>query len=721
MDLKRNKRIKLSTKFNLLTISLILATSLGITFFIIWGEIKKTNQELLNHGKIIANMMSQNSEYGIYTEDWVSLSRLVKGLEFDPNMAYLFIFNKKKIPLVYKFFKSTMIFPPELLHEKLNSPNQILYQKFINRQDRKFYIDFQVPVIGDHSDRTLEIFNLDKERANPKVIGYVQVGLTQEHLQKTISQFLLSNLFFTSFIVFVGVGLTLYITKRITLPIKKLRWMAQEIAEGKFDHSIEIETHDEISDLSLAFNHMLDRLKAYQDKVEERNAELTIANQKMLQEINERKRMEEALQKAHDELEERVRKRTEELARINEALKEEIVERKRAEEERISLQEQLQQAQKMEAIGQLAGGVAHDFNNLLTIITGYSDLMLSQLNEEDSLYGDVIEIKRAAERASTLTRQLLAFSRKQVLQPKILDLNQLVANLDKMLRRLIGEDIELVTKMDEKLGRIKADPGQIEQVVLNLVVNARDAMPKGGRLTIETANAELDEYYTRTHLGVKPGHYVMISISDTGAGMTPEVKERIFEPFFTTKEKGRGTGLGLSTVYGIVKQSEGYIWVYSEPGQGTTFKIYFPVIEDMVESLESTPDSKKTVRGTETILLVEDEEMVRGLVRMILERNGYHVLEASGGENALRIAQEYRSQPIHLMVTDVVMPGMSGRELVDCMKILRPEIKILYISGYTNDAIIRHGVLGEGTAFLQKPFTANILTHKIREVLDGHS
>lgn len=720
MVFKRDKRKKLSTKFNLLTISLILATSFGITFFIIWVEIKKTNQELLNHGKIIANMMSQNSEYGIYIEDWVSLSRHAKSLEFDPNIAYLFIFNRKGIPLVYKFFKSTMIFPPALLHEKLTSPNQILYKKFINRHDRKFYIDLQIPVISYKSENSLEMFNSDKETSNQKVIGYVQVGLTQEHLQKTISQLLLSTLLFTTFIVFIGIGLTLLITKRIAHPIKKLRWVAQEIAEGRFDHHIEIRTNDEISDLSLAFNHMLDRLKVYQDKVEERNADLTMANQKMLQEINERKRIEEALQKAHDELEERVQKRTEELARINEALKAEIAERKRSEEERISLQEQLQQAQKMEAIGQLAGGVAHDFNNLLTIITGYSDLMLSQLNKEDSIYGDILEIKRAAERASTLTRQLLAFSRKQVLQPKILDLNQLVVNLDKMFRRLIGEDIELFTKIDEKLGKIKADPSQIEQVILNLVVNARDAMPKGGKLTIETGNAELDEHYIRSHLGVKAGHYVMISISDTGVGMSPEVKERIFEPFFTTKEKGRGTGLGLSTVYGIVKQSEGYIWVYSEPGQGTTFKIYFPMIEDVVESFEMTTDSIKTVQGTETILLVEDEEMVRGLVRMVLERNGYHVLEASSGENALRIAQEYRSQPIHLMVTDVVMPGMSGRELADCIKILRPEMKILYISGYTNDAIVRHGVLEEGMAFLQKPFTANILTHKVREVLDGH-
>jgi signal transduction histidine kinase len=396
-----------------------------------------------------------------------------------------------------------------------------------------------------------------------------------------------------------------------------------------------------------------------------------------------------------------------------------VTERKRAEEEKALLQEQLRQSQKMEAIGKLAGGVAHDFNNLLTVIQGYSELILKGLNPDNRLCQDVREILNASERASSLTRQLLAFSRKQVLQPKVLDLNLHVSNMDKMLRRMIGEDIELVTLLAKDLGRIKADPGQIEQVILNLAVNAKDAMLSGGKLTIQTANVELDENYARSHIIVTPGNYVILSVSDTGVGMTPEIKERIFEPFFTTKEKGKGTGLGLSTVYGIVQQSGGNIWVYSEPGLGTTFKIYLPRIEEGTESLRPAAVSTKPLGGSETILLVEDEEMVRKLACTVLEKNGYRVLEAPNGEEALRIAQEHSAKQIHLMITDVVMPRMSGRELADCLESVRPEMKVLYMSGYTDDAIIHHGVLDPGIAYIQKPFAPDVLALKVREVLDG--
>jgi PAS domain S-box-containing protein len=393
-----------------------------------------------------------------------------------------------------------------------------------------------------------------------------------------------------------------------------------------------------------------------------------------------------------------------------------ITERKQAEEEKVFLQEQLRQSQKMEAIGRLAGGIAHDFNNLLTIIGGYSALSFLELKEEDPLKGNIRAVQKATERAANLTRQLLAFSRRQAMEMKVLDLNATLKDMDKMLRRVIGEDINLVTHLEEGLGRTKTDPGQMEQVIMNLAVNARDAMPDGGRLTIETANVELDEAYTRGHVGVKPGRYLMLSVSDTGVGMTREVKERVFEPFFTTKETGKGTGLGLSTVYGIVKQSGGNIWVYSEPGKGTAFKIYLPRVDEPIK-ISKEKLVKDLPRGSETVLVVEDEEEVRKLAAQILRRQGYKVLEAPQGGDALLICERHPN-PIHLMLTDVVMPGMSGHQLAKRLKSLQPDMKVLYMSGYTDNAIFQHGVLGEGVSYIQKPFTVDALTKRVREVLD---
>jgi PAS domain S-box-containing protein len=391
-------------------------------------------------------------------------------------------------------------------------------------------------------------------------------------------------------------------------------------------------------------------------------------------------------------------------------------ERIQAEKEREALQEQLRQSQKMEAIGQLAGGVAHDFNNLLTVIKGYSQLSLGETKEGDPLKENIEEIKKAADRAVDLTRQLLAFSRRQIMEMKVLDINTNLQNLEKMLKRIIGEDVELVFLLNKDLGRVRTDPGQIEQVVLNLAVNARDAMPHGGKLTIETDNVKLDEAYAKRHIAVKPGPYVMLSVSDTGVGMTPEVRDRVFEPFFTTKAKGKGTGLGLSTVYGIVKQSGGNIWVYSELGKGTTFKIYLPMVEEILEEVEQMVMKEEPSRGSETILLVEDDEEVRKLAVRILEKRGYRVLKASKGEEALSLCK--KQQPIHLMVTDVVMPGMGGRELTNRLKDSHPEMKVLYMSGYTDNAIVHHGVLEKGMNFIQKPFTVDSLTRKVREILD---
>ncbi len=394
-----------------------------------------------------------------------------------------------------------------------------------------------------------------------------------------------------------------------------------------------------------------------------------------------------------------------------------ITERKKAEKEKSELEAQLRQSQKMEAIALLAGGVAHDFNNILSVIMGNCDLCLLDLPTKDPIRANIEEIKNASRRAADLTRQLLAFCGRQILEPKVIDLNSLIKNLEKMLLRIIGEDIELYTFLSEDLGRIKADPGQIEQVILNLTVNARDAMPRGGKFTIETSNANLDEEYARKHVGVAPGSYIMLSITDTGTGMPPEVKERIFEPFFTTKEKGKGTGLGLSTVYGIVKQSGGNIWVYSELGQGTTFKVYFPKVEEPAHKLEEKIVSPEILGGNETILLVEDDETVRKLALRILKKQGYNVLEASGGGEALIICENYK-ETIHLILTDVVMPRMSGKELVERLMLIHPEMKVLYMSGYTDNVIAVHGILEKGIEYIQKPFTVEGLARKVREVLD---
>jgi PAS domain S-box-containing protein len=386
--------------------------------------------------------------------------------------------------------------------------------------------------------------------------------------------------------------------------------------------------------------------------------------------------------------------------------------------ERERLTDQLRQSQKMQAVGELAGGVAHDFNNLLMVVKGHSQLLLDRMPESSPLRLSVEQVEKAADRAAALTRQLLAFSRKQVLQARVMDLNDTVAGMIRMFSRVIGENIQMAFVPGGKLGRVKADPGQIEQVLLNLVVNARDAMPDGGRLTIETSNVELDSAYSATHTSFEPGLYVMLTVTDTGCGMDAQTQTRMFEPFFTTKGPGKGTGLGLSTVYGVVKQSGGYIYVYSETGRGTTFKIYLPQVSAKLDVVSPDSEKRRSSRGTETILFVEDEQSVRELVRDYLVGAGYCVLEASDGVQGLKVAASHPG-PIHMLITDVVMPHLSGPELATKLSAQRPGLKTLFISGYTDDTVFRHGVLEGGVAFLQKPFNLKALAQKIREVLSG--
>jgi two-component system, cell cycle sensor histidine kinase and response regulator CckA len=401
-----------------------------------------------------------------------------------------------------------------------------------------------------------------------------------------------------------------------------------------------------------------------------------------------------------------------------------LSERKRAEAGRAQAEQalrhsedQLRQAQKMEAVGRLAGGVAHDFNNVLSVILSYADLIMGDLKANDPMRADMDEIRKAGLRAAGLTRQLLLFSRQQVVEPKVIDLQDVLEGMDKMLQRILGEDVELVSVPSKTIGRVKVDPSHVEQVILNLVVNARDAMPTGGKLTIETANVVLDEQYALTHLPAKAGPHVMLAVSDTGTGMDRATQARIFEPFFTTKEKGKGTGLGLSTVFGIVQQSGGNIWVYSEPGKGTTFKVYLPRVDAEVDVPMATV-APATLRGTETVLLVEDEEQVRTIVLSILRRQGYRVLVAQNAGEALLLCEKH-AEAVDLLLTDVVMPQMSGPELASRLVATRPEMKVLCMSGYTDDSIVRHGVLDSGVAFIQKPVTPDSLARKVREVLDN--
>jgi signal transduction histidine kinase len=479
------------------------------------------------------------------------------------------------------------------------------------------------------------------------------------------------------------------VAQRVVRPVRRLVSATQRIGQGYFDFTADTRRTDEVGDLTRSFSHMAARLSEFREGLEEQAA---------------------GLEKQAAELEEQA----EELKATNELLETEMAERQRVEA-------QFLQAQKMESVGRLAGGVAHDFNNLLTPIMGYAQLGAAQVPQDHPLQSSLEEIGKAAHRAANLTRQLLAFSRRQVIQPQVVNLNDLAADMEKMLHRLIGEDVQLTTGADAGLGLIKADPGQMEQVLLNLVVNARDAMPQGGSISIQTANATLDQAQASQHAGASPGQYVVLSVSDTGTGMTEEVKSHLFEPFFTTKGVGKGTGLGLATCYGIVQQSGGFIDVQSQVGSGTSFRVYLPRVEETPAIPKAVGGEEPSLTGRETVLLAEDEAGVRELVARVLESHGYTVLAAANGEAALQLAENHARQEIHLLLTDVIMPHMGGVELARRFAGLYPHAPILFTSGYTEEPIAPQPESGAPIEYIQKPFLPVDLARKVREVLDKYA
>jgi signal transduction histidine kinase len=544
-------------------------------------------------------------------------------------------------------------------------PNNIgmTFQTFQNKEVRQdgnvTYFNYTLPSGTHVLNLSCPITFRDKE------LGTVHVGLSLDFINHLIYRGRVSILILSLFIVFSGIAIAILLGISFSRPISKLVDATQEIGKGNLHYHITMNRKDEFGDLASAFNYMADEL----DKKDIANAQL-------------------------------------------------FSERNRAEKEARKLEEQLWQSQKMEAVGQLAGGIAHDFNNSITLIRVCSQLALQELQEGDQVREKIQQINEATQRSGDLARQILTFSRRQVVEVKVLDLNNLLFNLDKMLRRVIGEDIELVNELAEDLGRVKADPGQIEQVIVNLTVNARDAMPGGGRLVLETANAPLDEEYCRTHVYVTPGRYVMLSVSDTGQGMAPEVKEHIFEPFFTTKEDGKGTGLGLFMVYGIVHKYGGHIVVDSEPGLGSIFKIYLPQVDEEMEASRQEILERRMPRGGEMVLVVEDDKDLRSLIAQGLKQQGYKALEAANGGEGLLFFDKYR-QEISLVVSDIVMPVMNGFELADLLMPLCPQIKVLYISGYPDNPALQKRNLNPETNFIQKPFSFEDLALKVRKVLDS--
>jgi PAS domain S-box-containing protein len=788
-------RLNLGTKFIILTSSLVLMTAFVIGIYVIKDEERNNYELLLDHGRSLAIMIAQNSEGAIYAEDRQSLGNILDMISTDPAIAYIFILNAEERVLLYKTADNFPIHIPEMVdRDDSESEREIRHQPFLNKEDGKHYVNIMAPVVSEVKQKASQLQVAAK--ASPAVIGYIHLGISQEGVRKRIRQFVYSILLFTTLIIVLGITATILITRRIISPINELNTATQEIAEGKLDRQINIQTSDEVSDLARSFNNMLVQLQFSKEKVSRHTAELTAALDRTRKEITERERTEQALKDSEQKYRTIFEESkdvificspdgkfidinragadlfgyasTDELRALNPArelyenpaeydsllwmldrqgfVKDHEVTMKRSNgdhlivlvtaaavrdeqgtartyrgvfhdvTEKRRLEQQLVQSQKMEAIGQLAGGIAHDFNNILTAIMGYGNLLLMDMPEDSPLKTHAEHILSSSERAANLTRSLLAFSRKQVISPKTVNLNTIVTTIEKLLIRLIGEDIELRTLVDSRDIMILADSGQIEQVLINLCTNARDAMPDGGVLTIATS-AVIVRAQSMGSFGVeKPGAYAMIAVSDTGTGIEEKIRQKIFDPFFTTKETGKGTGLGLSIVYGIVKQHNGFIAVQSRLGKGSLFKIYLPLI-DGSGPLDDKKQTLQPRRGTETILVAEDDPEVRSMIRLVLTGNGYHVMEAVDGEDALTLLSRQNGS-VHLLLLDVIMPKKNGKEVYDAVRATDPHIKVIFMSGYTADIIDKKGILDQSLNFIAKPIAPMELLHLIREVLD---
>ncbi len=789
-----NRRLNLGTKFILQTSSLVLITVLVIGIYVIRDQERHNYELLLDHGRSLVRMIAQNSGLGIFTEDNSSLRQIIDIIGSDPAIAYIFILNAEERVLTYKTASDFPIHIPQM-ERPPDFPEgiRILHKSFYNKEDGKHYVNIMAPVMSQ-SLQTDAVFRMGGTgSAVPHVIGYIHLGISQEGAKKRIQQFVISILLFTSMLIVLGILSTVFITRRIIAPINELRQATREIAEGKLNRQINIETNDEVSDLARAFNDMLIRLQSSHAKVERHTGELTVALDRMKKEIAERVRTEKALKDS----EKKYRAIFEEskdvificspdgtFVDINQAGAElfgyasedalktidpprdlysdpeeyailhRILERqgfvkdhemtmKRSDGEKLivlvtaspvknedgtvlayrgvfhdvtdkrKLEIQLIQAQKIEAIGQLAGGIAHDFNNILTAIMGYGNLLLLDMPEDSPLKDSAERILSSAERAANLTRSLLAFSRKQVISPKPVNLNGIINDIRELLVRLIGEDIELKTSHESQDVMILADSGQIEQVLINLCTNARDAMPQGGQLTISISTTIVRD---GSEDADKPGPYARITVADTGTGIEEKIRGRIFEPFFTTKETGKGTGLGLSIVYGIIKQHNGHINMLSGVHAGTVFSIYLPLIDASAAAAEKGP-LLRPKGGTETILVAEDDAEVRKLIRLVLGGNGYRVLEAADGQEAFSVFNS-GEHAIDLLLLDVIMPKKNGKEVYDAVRDIDPQVRAIFMSGYTADIIDKKGILEENLQFISKPIMPHELLSVIRKVLD---